>query len=389
MAHQNAKRYEEALTLFQMLERVQPTHPEVLCGLGGVLCELGHLEEGVSKIELAAAVRPDAITLALLAIARASAGRIDEAIEISDRVLRLQPSYPIARYNRALWLLAKGEWGRGWADYRWGRVSSGRPLRDLAPQWDGRPVESLYVWAEQGAGDTFQFARFLSSLPGKVGRLVVEVRESEARVIQRMGVASALCVTQPHGGFGETCEAHCSLMELPYILGITHPSMVARSPYLARPKIVMEGQTRPRVGVSWKGNPEHPHDRQRSASAELFAPLMSVPGVDFVSLMPGESFSPVDWEATSEVLASLDMVVAVDTGVCHLAGAMGVPCLTWVAHACDWRWATYEQGDDQWWYTNMKMLRQEREGDWSEPARRSKECVEQLAATWRHPLKER
>jgi ADP-heptose:LPS heptosyltransferase len=64
------------------------------------------------------------------------------------------------------------------------------------------------------------------------------------------------------------------------------------------------------------------------------------------------------------LIANLDLVIAVDTAVAHLAGALAVP--VWTLHACaaDWRWLM--DRDDSPWYPTMRLFRQRSPGDWPE-----------------------
>ena len=45
-----------------------------------------------------------------------------------------------------------------------------------------------------------------------------------------------------------------------------------------------------------------------------------------------------DFADTAALIQSLDLVIAIDTGVAHLAGAMGKPVWIMLLHAADWRW---------------------------------------------------
>ena len=79
--------------------------------------------------------------------------------------------------------------------------------------------------------------------------------------------------------------------DLPYLR--PDPALVAKWQEVIgiRPK----KQTLPlRVGLVWAGRPEHTSDRYRSISAELLAPLASVPDVEWFSLQKGtdETVSP-------------------------------------------------------------------------------------------------
>ena len=63
-------------------------------------------------------------------------------------------------------------------------------------------------------------------------------------------------------------------------------------------------------------------------------------------------------------MKNLDLVIAVDTSVAHLAGALGIP--VWVAMplACAWRWLL--DREDTPWYPTMRLFRQRDLVDWDD-----------------------
>ena len=70
-----------------------------------------------------------------------------------------------------------------------------------------------------------------------------------------------------------------------------------------------------------------------------------------------------DFADTAAILATLDLVVCVDTAVAHLAGALGRPVWTLLRDGGDWRWL--ERGERTPWYPTMRLFRQERPGSWA------------------------
>ena len=63
-----------------------------------------------------------------------------------------------------------------------------------------------------------------------------------------------------------------------------------------------------------------------------------------------------DWADTAGLISGLDLVIAVDTAVVHLAGALGKP--VWMLNRFDscWRWLMGR--DDTPWYPTMRQFRQ-------------------------------
>ena len=129
----------------------------------------------------------------------------------------------------------------------------------------------------------------------------------------------------------------------------------------------------------WAGNPKQIHDRFRSIPLTLFTPLLTQPGVSFISLQKGAGSSqldalpprarPLDWTAetpdladTAALIDGLDLVIGVDTGLVHLAGALGKPVWLLNRFDCNWRWLLGR--DDSPWYPTLRQFRQTQPGDW-------------------------
>lgn len=70
-----------------------------------------------------------------------------------------------------------------------------------------------------------------------------------------------------------------------------------------------------------------------------------------------------DWADTAGLVAGLDLVIAVDTAVAHLAGALGRP--VWLLNRFDtcWRWGLDRA--DTAWYPTMRLFRQPAPGNWA------------------------
>jgi ADP-heptose:LPS heptosyltransferase len=186
-------------------------------------------------------------------------------------------------------------------------------------------------------------------------------------------------------------DLYCPMLNLPRAFGTELKTVPANIPYirpfterLAKWRDRFTDDGRVRVGICWAGNSSHLNDRNRSLPLDRLADVLSVPGLDFVSIQkdvsaaqaeflqargvrqPGQEFA--DFADTAAVIAMLDLVVAVDTSVAHLAGAMGKGVALLIPYSPDWRWLL--DRSDSPWYPTMRIFRQDAVGNWDGPLAR-------------------
>jgi len=316
-------------------------------------------------------------------------GRIDEAIAACRQAIALNPDYAEFHFNLALSLLTSGDFQQGWEEYewRWKCKEFPSPARDFAqPQWDGCPLEgrTLLLHTEQGHGDALQFIRYFPLVEQRGGKILIECYAELQRLFRTTaGRCQVVVRGQPLPAF----DLHSPLLSLPRVFGTNLANIPNTVPYLrADPEDAGRWQRRladdsalVKVGLAWAGRPTHTNDRNRSIKLARLAPLGQLPGVRFFSLQKGEvaaeaktpppGMELVDWTEelkdfaeTAALIANLDLVVAVDTAVVHLAGAMGKPVWVLLPFGSDWRWLLERQ--DSPWYPSMRLFRQSRIGDW-------------------------
>ena len=297
-----------------------------------------------------------------------------------EEALRQSPYMPAAHWNYALWLLLHGRYGEGWDHYRWGFAAGQRKIRTLAPEFEGGPYGERpnggfpFLWSEQGFGDTIQFLRFVALLNEAhiPFRTTLEVTEPLARLVAGFPGADDVVIRPSDGGMPKHTY-HCSLVSLPYFLGVNSPEQVPSAPYLWQDAQVERKRDRLTVGLAWQGSKSNTLDRQRSIPPFLLRQLVATPGVDFVSLqVDQEPPSGVmelgrelkDFADTAAALLSMDLLITVDTAVAHLAGALGVPTWVLLPATPDWRWLL--EREDSPWYETARLFRQKVRGDWGE-----------------------
>jgi hypothetical protein len=241
--------------------------------------------------------------------------------------------------------------------------------------------KTILLYAEQGVGDCLQFARYAPLVARRGARVLLAVHRELKALLSNLADA-VFAEGEPLPPF----DLRCPLLSLPLAFGTTLATIPDNVPYVhADAEQVARWQTRLgpsgslRVGLAWSGNPAHKNDYRRSLAFDCLAPVLALPDVQFVSLQkkvrPADAErlrrSPLidlaaelnDFADTAAVVASLDLVIAVDTAVAHLAGAMGKPTWVLLPFSPDWRWLL--DRDNSPWYPTARLFRQPRIGDWA------------------------
>ena len=347
---------------------------------GAVLFTLGMHAEALDAARDAVGIDPRHFQArANLALALEALGRLDEAEAQARRALALDPANAAARHNMAGLRLSRGKLdAESWALYeaRLGLTAASRALERI-PRWAGEDVtgKTVLLHAEQGFGDMIQFVRYAPMVAARGARVVLAVPGPLVRLMQ--GAPGVDQVVRAAGGL-PPFDVFCPIASLPGVFGTTLESIPAPIPYLRIAAAEVERfrparDGRMQVGLVWAGNPEFVHDRLRSVPAAAFAALEGLDGVAFHSLQKGAAGLPFamtdgikemgDFADTAAVVAGLDLVIAVDTAVAHLAGAVGRPVWMLSRFMGCWRWL--RDREDSPWYPGMRIFRQERAGDWA------------------------
>jgi len=309
-----------------------------------------------------------------LGYALAQQRKPQEAARAYDRALAIAPDHAHARLNRAMANLAQGRWAEAWDDYEWRWPATGfeRPGFEQ-PEWDGGPLagKTLLLYTEQGYGDAIQFVRYAPLLAARGARVLLRCAPELKTLFESVAqVAQVVAVDEPLPAF----DVHASLLGLPRLFGTRRDSIPADVPYLFAPRAQGAASGR-RIGLVWASQSSFPGAALKSVPVEALAPLADIGDVEFVGLQVGwkapfPSFvrdlsgGLRDFADTAALIATLDLVLSVDTAVAHLAGALGRPVWTLLPYVADWRWEP--EGDRSAWYPGMRLFRQRRRGDWAE-----------------------
>jgi len=381
-----------------------PDSPAIWFALGEIRLKQEAYPAAEFCLQKAHNLKPESVEILLsLGSALSAQRKTAESFDICQRILTIKPDSVEAAYNMGFIQLRRGDYRHGFANFE-ARLAIEKfnidPRKYKQPRWDGSPLDgrSILIYGEQGMGDVIEFARYIPLVTERGGRVVLEVDPPLVPLFEAFPGIDRIVVQSEQPPF---TDVYIQLLSLPYMFGTTLETVPNRVPYIIADQSKVKAWRQRlgnspflRVGLVWRGNPRNPRDKQRSCALSTFAPLAGLPDVHFYSLQVGAAAAEAtavpegmhlidmstlltDFTETAALLANLDLLIAVDTAVAHLAGAMGR--LVWVVlpQGSDWRWL--EGRDDSPWYPTMRVFEHEHESDWDGVIRRVRSALE----TWR------
>ena len=365
--------------------------------LGVAQRQAGDLEAAGASFRRALAIRADdARARNNLGTVLQEQGALADALACYSQAIADRPGFAEAHTNRGMLRLLLGQYPQGWPDYEWRhrvpRAGGGLLAHPAGRRWDGSTAlaagEPLLLVAEQGLGDTLQFARYV--LPLRERGLAVRLCAQPPLhgLLRSSGLEPApLSPAQAEAWTGPWLP----LLSLPGVLGVSAENPIVNAPYLgveperiARWRALLASSPGPRIALAWQGNPaaEQTTLRGRSLPLEAFAAFARSSGARFVSLQKGFGAEQLavcsfrdrfvaaqerieqswDFLDTAAILLCCDLVLSSDTALAHLAGGLGCPTWLLLPHQPEWRWGL--RGDSSFWYPCLRLWRQVAPGDW-------------------------
>lgn len=390
----------EALSALTRSLALQPAQIEALRLVGRVCRATGDYAPAIAFGERALAMQPQSIPLLnLQSIACIEKGDIDAAEECLTRLLAADPDNAPAHTRRAMLRMLRNDNPSDLAEFEWRHeMPKPRAIRWPGRRWRGEPVEGrrILVYNENGLGDALHFMRYFPLLAAR--RPAAIIARMPPRLHDLIAGNYPPVELVRDGGVPEAADLHCEIMSLPLLLNEPLRPKTPQGPYLSiAPDLALRWRARLsvfdglRVGLAWAGNPAHMDDHNRSIRSEDLLPLFDVEGCRFFSLQIGPgAASPAlagrglvdlgpevgDMVSTAAAITALDLVIAIDTSIAHLAGGLGTPVWTMLASVPDWRWGI--RGETTQIYRSMRLFRQPARRDWTSVVRHVRAALAEL-----------
>ncbi|WP_069299308.1 tetratricopeptide repeat protein [Neptunicoccus sediminis] len=381
------KNYPLAVVCQQKALQIGPESDTVLNNAANALFDAGEPEKALALRRKALARNPsNPENWSSLGKYLRALGRYAEAKAELEKALRVHPDEPELHIQLSFALLALGDYPAGFAEFDWRWKGDEISLPEMPmPKWAGEDLsgKTLLVTPEQGFGDTILMARFLKGVADMGAEVRLSVKPPLHRVFKGLaGVSSFALSTADLEG----CDYWVPMMDLPRYLGTTLQTLPAPTTLT----IPQDSQDRAsallapfkdqfKVGVLWSGSVTYRANHKRSFSHQQFLQLADVPNLQMFSLYKGPLTPAYHGDGTSCVILDaagndrdfadsaaliqqLDLVITMDSAIAHVAGSLGAKVWNLLHSEAYWLYEPFQ--DHTPWYPSMRLIRQEKSGDW-------------------------
>lgn len=358
------------------------------------ICEY---EEGIKYCKKSLDIKQEANTYSLLGQCYYKSNQFEKAKASNYKGLELEPYNISLHWNQSLVYLSEGDLEKGFFHYDL-RIAPGNNFKTKLPLvnvnlYNGVDLKekSIFVYDEQGNGDTLAFIRMLPLLKEKTKEVVFYCRKELFPLFQNNKEFFKDVIFLDNNEKIPNkfnFDYQIPLMSLSSRLNITKESIPFTNGYLKASKSMLDKwekilsnicSRKLKIAFTWSGNPNFGFDNYRSIPTKLIKPLIEAhQDIDFFAVTKGRVDESLEnefknipiirvapyldsFDDTAALLEFCDLVISVDTAVAHLSLALGKETWVLLYHFPFWVWG---QKDKSIWYENSKIYKQEKALQW-------------------------
>lgn len=393
-AHYFAERnYDKAIPNFKKAYELNPKDYLTLHNLGNAYIKNNDIQNAYKAFQEVIKLNPKyAMGYNSIGNCYLRSYNLQKAYEYYNKTLEIEPEHNYARLNLGMILLMHKDFKKGWPLYEWRTKTNRNRHAEVMPpeefRWKGQPLtnKTLYVYYEQGFGDTVNFIRFLPELEKLGARVIFKSQTPLVDLLQANYNFEIVDNAVPDEEI--QYDYHVSLLSLPGLLNVTDKTIPCKDKYLsANPekgqyyKETYFNTDKLKVGLFWQGSKTFGGDHDRSIPLQKFLKLAELEGLAFYSFQKGYGEEQLDtipqdvtitnlgntfdsFADTAAALQNIDILVTADSAVGHIAGALGKKVLLLLCYIPDWRW--FNETEQAPWYNNTRIVKQTKPQEWDD-----------------------
>jgi len=395
----NLKKYEQANELFDKILKIRRDFPEAMENKANTLYALKEYDEALIFYEAIENKKDYHKVLNNKGLLLHALGHVKDkkyfnlAKDCYDQAIKIKSDFADAYWNKSLTQLTLGEFTEGWKNYEYRfKLESAKPQFIEIPRLESLKNltnKRVLIWSEQGLGDSIQFSRYIYKLLDLGAKITFDT----SKLLMALMSRQFNCVINERGKglVKNNFDFQIPLLSLPMLFNTNLNSIPFNSSYLKTSKEkdvewlnkLKLTKQKLNIAITYAGNPDYLADSERSASLEIFHPLVDKANLFliqkdikkedeiFLKKHPQIKFIGKDidnFDDLASVIQNMDFVISTDTSIPHLAAAIGKRVFILLGKITDWRWML-NSGTSPW-YNSATLLRKKfnpesKTEDWS------------------------
>ena len=395
----NLKKYEQANELFDKILKIKKDFPEAMENKANTLYALKEYDEALTFYEAIENKKDYHKVLNNKGLLLHALGHVKDkkyfnlAKDCYDQAIKIKSDFADAYWNKSLTQLTLGEFTEGWKNYEYRfKLESAKPQFIEIPRLESLKNltnKRVLIWSEQGLGDSIQFSRYIYKLLDLGAKITFDT----SKLLMALMSRQFNCVINERGKglVKNNFDFQIPLLSLPMLFNTNLNNIPFNSSYLKTSKEkdiewldkLKLTKQKLNIAITYAGNPDYLADSERSASLEIFHPLVDKANLFliqkdikkedeiFLKKHPQIKFIGKDidnFDDLASVIQNMDFVISTDTSIPHLAAAIGKRVFILLGKITDWRWML-NSGTSPW-YNSATLLRKKfnpksKTHDWS------------------------
>jgi len=306
----------------------------------------------------------------------------EEALKCYEQASIIEPLNASYGWNKSLMLLYLKKYKEGFNQYENRLLKKNYKYKLSGKRYKGENLEgkTLLVYAEQGFGDALLFIRLIPFIKLDRTKIILFTHKKLIKLFKYNNFADEYYDLNNIFELNINYDYYVSLLSLPAVL---NKSLILSSNsmgYLKRDDnltndIIIEN-SKFKIGVVWKGNPEPKVNRVRHTELKYFEKISQINNVQLFSFqldgteeikkcgfdITDLSHLITDFYDTAQYLQKMDLLITVDTAILHLSGSLGVNTIALLPNNLDWRWN--DNNGISSLYNSVKLIKQDIDNNW-------------------------
>ncbi|MEM7071356.1 MAG: hypothetical protein AAF403_06300, partial [Pseudomonadota bacterium] len=394
------KKTTQAIFYYREALQANPNHILALNNLANLLKQKENtIDESIRLIEKALSIEPyNVVLLSNLSHIARRAKKIDFALRWFEKALAQLKDNLTVRHQYGILLASIGNLNehdgkvlsRGIREFsiNWSLHVAAMAEQEGMAKWEGenKPRSVITLAGILGFGDILQWLRYVPVLKKQFIAVIAWFNRPMIPLLEKTGLFARIALID------EPCPKADFLSEFSYLPAIFSAQSIFPLPYhqfnLEKQKIAdwsnfLSHLSKPHIGISWAASRNSKSGHLRTPPLKMIEAITALVPHQLISLQVGddaldkiskEDFSFMhskifdlsnaikDYYDTACLIASLDLVISVDTSVAHLAASLGKEVWLILPEPTEWRW--YGDSNKSRWYPTIRIFRQPQMGDW-------------------------